>query len=172
MSFLTRRPMIMTGAVSSSGFVGTNELSTTRGGQLTATIWSGGLAPGLLSCPAGAATSGNQVILVSGQGRLHTVIPHLQMQSGIQVWFYDAALPARSGAGPIAALLAESGARVLGIIPPTQRAGDVAGFQSGYGFTTPWKDKIDFDTPFLSGLMVACASGAPGFSVSYTPGLS
>lgn len=158
----------MLGGNQSSGHPYTGELPTTRGGMYTGTVFSGGLAPAIRSLPHGILGSGNQLILVSGtRGRLHTVMPHLQMVSGAITYFYDASVIARSGAGVIADLLAESGARVLGIIPTTHLGGDVAGSQSGYP-TQPWKHQIVLDAPFNSGLFVAAASGSPGFSFTYT----
>ncbi len=168
MSLATRRPLRMAGALAASGFTDTGEVNFTQGGQRTVTVWSGGLAPAMRGIPGGAA-SGNNITVFSGAGRLHKIMPHLQMQSGVQAWFYDSDLPARSGAGPVVSLLAESGARVLGIIPVTHRLGDIAGFQSGYGFSTPWQDVITVEAPFTSGLYVSAASGCPGFSFTYTP---
>lgn len=169
MSLTTRKPLRFLGGNQSSGHPYTGELPTTRGGMYNGTVWSGGVAPATRGLSHALGASGNQIDLTSGggRGRLHTIMPHLQMVSGTRVFFYDAATIARSGAGPVADLLAESGARVIGIIPTTHLGGDVAGSQSGYP-TQPWQHQIQVDAPFLSGLFVSAASGAPGFSFTYT----
>jgi len=167
MSVSTRNPLRMAGAVF-SGNPATGEVSYTRGGQQNGTVWSGDLAPALRGLPAGSATSGNQIRVWSGAGRLHTIMPHTYMTSGQAVLFYDAALPARSGAGPVASLIAESGARVIGIIPLVNRG--VLSVISGQTQTAVnWDNVINVDMPFNSGLNIACPSGSPGFSFAFTP---
>lgn len=174
MAYRTRNPHRFSQAVNNSGDIDIGAFRTVRGGMRVGTIWSGGIAPATRGLPGGAV-SGNQIVVQSGQagGILHTATPLEVMQSGVQIWFYDAAVVARSGAGPIVSLLAESGARVLGIIPTSHRARDAAGFQSGYGFSEPWQDVIDFGgVPYYSGLHISAASGAPGFSFSWSPDLN
>lgn len=164
MSLTSKNPLRVGGATIYSGGVATGEIPITQGGQVALTIWSGGLAPSLIGAPGAVHTSGNQVRLWSGAGRLNTIIPHVQMTSGLQSWFYDAALVARSGAGPVASLIAESGARLIGILPPTFGGGVWSGTA-----VSPMQSTINFGTPFFSGLNVACPSGSPGFTVTITP---
>lgn len=164
MSVTSKSPLRVGGATIYSGGVATGEIPTTQGGQVALTIWSGGLAPSLIGAPGAVHTSGNQVRLWSGAGRLNTIIPHVQMTSGQPGLFYDAALVARSGAGVAASLIAESGARLIGILPPTFNGGQYSGSP-----VVPLQSTINFGTPFFSGLNVACASGCPGFTVTITP---
>lgn len=156
MSVKSRSPLRMAGANTHSGNVNDGRLATTRGGGQRATIWSGGVAPNL-SQAFGAVGSGNQVLFWSGAGRLDTVIPHLQMTSGLEVFFYDAATLAGSGVGI-------SGQGIIGLIPRTHTAGHWSGH-----VLDPWPARIEVGTPFYSGLCASCPSGAPGFTVTFTP---
>ena len=164
MSYRTRRPVRMAGAVVTSGSIDTGEVTWTRGGARAATVLSGGITIAVHSgiYPTVTTYSGGHVLFFSGAGRLNTLMPHLQMQSGVPVFFYDAGAIAPSG-------VSVSGQKVFALIPPTHRLGDVLGFQSGYGFTTPWRDYIECDIPFTSGLCAAIPSGIPGFTLTYTP---
>ena len=160
MSFSTRSPLRVGGANFNSGAPSTGEVNVTRGGQFTAVIWSGALNPSLVGCQTGAIASGNNVQLVSGMGRLNTIMPHSFLTSGQPVYFYDAAAITVSG-------VSVSGQRIIGIIPNTMRAPLVA--LSGNPVTTiAWEDRMIVDIPFSSGLCVSAASGAPGFTCSYT----
>ena len=168
MSVQSRSPLSLKGASINSGFANTGEQRFTRGGELTATIFSGQVAPGLTGAP-GAVAAGSDVLICSGAGRLNTIIPHNVMQSGIPVYFYDAGV-AISG-GPLAA----SGHRIVGVLPATYNgaqnvgttpASGAAGWAMlGMTSTAP----IVVDMPFLSGLCLNSRSGQPGFTVSYTP---
>lgn len=100
------------------------------------------------------------LILVSGQpGRLNQVVLHntpgnIWAQSGIPLFFYDGNSVQTSGA-PFAA----SGHKVIGIVNgPVGGSGQIA--QTG---------SLQIQMPFSSGLLVRAASGAPGFSISWTP---
>src|SRR3990167_196340 len=134
MSFSTRSPLRVGGANFNSGAPSTGEVNVTRGGQFTAVIWSGALNPSLVGCQTGAIASGNNVQLVSGMGRLNTIMPHSFLTSGQPVYFYDAAAITVSG-------VSVSGQRIIGIIPNTMRAPLVA--LSGNPVTTiAWEDRM------------------------------
>ena len=142
MSFGTRNPLRMGGALLSSGGVDTGEINWTRGGQAVACLWSGSLAPDLSACPTGAITSGGHTRIVTGAGRLNTVIPHIS--GAVSVFFYDAGTISLSGLG-------FSGQKMIGQIAASTQ--------------TP----ASLDVPFTSGLCVAAGSGTPGFSFTFTP---
>lgn len=162
MSVTSRNPLRMAGA-SFSGFPGTQEVAMTRGGQMTACVWSGALAPSLAGCPAGSVTSGGHTQLWSGAGRLNTIMPHAYLNSGQAVTFYDAGAISVSG-------ISVSGQRFVGIVPQSMRA-PLAVLSGNTQATVAWQDAIQIDMPFSSGLCVSAASGAPGFTVSFTPEL-
>lgn len=161
MSVTTRSPLRMAGANLSSGHPATGEVPWTRGGQLTATLWSGGVSPNLTGAPTGAVTSGGHTLILTGAGRLNTILPHSFLTSGQPVFFYDAGAISVSG-------VSVSGQRIIGIVPNTMRA-PLAALSGNIATVVNWEDKIDCDMPFTSGLCVAAASGAPGVTVSYTP---
>jgi hypothetical protein len=123
---------------------------TTRAGSVAYTNWSG---------TAAAA----DVLIVSGQGRLNTVMANVQMQSGQQVTFYDSNV-ATSG-GPFPA----SGHIFLGRIKPTWD-GTTPGVLSGAVLAPVLVSEFpqQYDVPFSGGLCFHTTSGAPGFTVTYT----
>lgn len=159
MSWKTRNPMNMAGAVLNSGFVNTGEVRMTNGGELVATVYSG-MASGALSTAnstqfGAAVAAGADLLLFSGAGRLKDVQPNVQL-SGVQITFYDAAGVASGG--PFTA----SGVKVLAVIPANTWSPPGGIFGVGpiqYGF----------DVPFTSGLCVALKSGQPGFTVTFSP---
>lgn len=161
MSVTSRSPLRMAGATVNSGFPATGEVAFTRGGMRNGTIWSGALAPNLTGCPTGAITSGGQTTVWSGAGRLHSIIPHVYVTSGQPVWAYDAATPTVSG-------VSVSGQRILGYVPLTTPAA-LAVLSGNTQLSLSWNQVIVLDMPFTSGLSFAAASGAPGFSFSFTP---
>lgn len=161
MSVNTRNPLRTVGGNLYSGGPNTGELTYARAGAITACIWSGALAPSLTGCPAGAVTSGGHTQLWSGAGRLNTIIPHALLTSGQSVTFYDAGAITVSG-------VSVSGQRFIGLIPVTMRAPLVA-LSGNQTLSVAWQDQISVDMPFSSGLCVSAASGAPGFTVSFTP---
>lgn len=110
-----------------------------------------------VSCIFSGSAALSDQLIYSGQGRLDSVLPHVQT-SGVQVVFYDAAV-ATSG-GPFAA----SGHNILGVLPANTWAGGPGGGVFGAG-PVP----ATFNTPFFSGLCVATKSGQPGFTATYTP---
>jgi hypothetical protein len=161
MSLPTRNPLRLVGAVPNSGFPNTGEQATTRGGMQTCTVWSGGLlAPGSGFLPQGTVKTADQLLLVSGAGRLNTVFLHATgafTLSGVALAVYDGAAVEVSGATP--ALLAAGGKGLLAVM-------NAPGGASGTLITgqTP----VSWDMPFSSGLCVSCISGSPGFTLSYT----
>lgn len=163
MSNTTRSPLRMAGANLQSGFPGTGEVQMTDGGQRTATVWSGNILTNaaLTGCPAGAVTSGGQIMIWSGGGRLHRILVHSLLTSGQPVTFYDSASITVSG-------VSVSGQRFIGRIPARSRA-TLALASGEVDIAVPWNDVIEVQMPFTSGLCAAAASGAPGFTVSFTP---
>lgn len=113
----------------------------TRGGFLAYTVFSG--------------TAGGAAAITSGQGRVHSIIPHQGLVSGQTVVMYDSAV-AVSG-GPIAA----SGHNVLGGIPP----GPPTGLS---GTFIPPLLPLVVEAPFNSGLCVTDRSGSAGYTILYT----
>ena len=159
MSLRTRRPMRMLGGAHVSGNLNTGEMPVADGGQKTVVVWSGGLLMSGLIPGYGTLSSGNQIMLWSGAGRLNTLQPHVMMQSGLAVFFYDTAAIAGSGVGV-------SGQRIIALIPPTHKASYTSGAELQ---TFPnWRDILRPQVPFTSGLCVSAPSGAPGFTVSFT----
>lgn len=162
MGLATTAPIYMGAALVNSGYLSTGEYCHTNGGQQNACIWSGALAPSLAGCPSSAVTSGGHVLIAAGHGRLHKIVPHQYRQSGQPVWFYDAGAITVSG-------ISVSGQRIIGFVPPRSRA-QLALASGEVDTSVAWQDVIDLQMPFTSGLCVAAASGAPGFTVSYTLG--
>ena len=158
MSVPTRNPMRMIGATpQNSGFPQTGELPFTQGGMLKATVFSGGLlSPGSGFLPTGAVKIADQLLLVSGAGRLNKVltIPALALSlSGAAITFYDSCVPCLSGGSPVT-----SGYAVIGVV---NAPGGVSG---QFGLS----NIQEFGMPFSSGLCVSCVSGTVGFTVTYT----
>ncbi len=159
MSVPTRNPLRMIGATpQNSGFPQTGELPFTQGGMLKATVYSGGLlSPGSGFLPTGTVKVADQLLLVSGAGRLNKVltIPALALSlSGAAITFYDSCVPTRSGEGPNV-----SGYAVIGVV---NAPGGVSG---QFGLS----NLQEFGMPFSSGLCVSCISGTVGFTATFTP---
>ena len=72
MAFTSRNPVRFAGAVSNSGNVDDGALSYQRGGQRTASVYSGAIAMGTAATGTGSFSSGGSVLVTSGQGRLNT----------------------------------------------------------------------------------------------------
>ncbi len=162
MSSPIKKPCFVAGTPRSSGGPGTGEISVTRGGMQTACVWSGNiLSNTALTAAPGAVQSGGNVLFYSGAGRLNTVLPHSFLTSGQPVFFYDAGTPTVSG-------ISVSGCKIIGIIPGNYPA-PLAVLSGNVQFTRTWQDKLDVDMPFFSGLCASAPSGAPGFTLSYSP---
>lgn len=156
MSLSTRNPTRVLGGAPISGAVDDGFQGWRQGGVRCVTVFSGGLLTGGSGFPNMTAANGH-VLITQGAGRLNTVFPH-QSISGVAVNFYDSATIARSGVGTIP----ESGYRLIGSIAPN----------SFYGPNTLGGPALVLlDMPFTSGLCVSMPSGAPGFTVSYTPAI-
>lgn len=129
---------------------------TTPGGLRSAAIYSGANAPGLTAA-TGAVAVGSDVLFWSGGGRLDTVAVHQQVQSGVNIVFYDSA--AAVSGGPIYA----SGHVPLAFVP----GGLLTPTASGLAFNVQ-PSVFQFGTPFFNGLVVNSRSGQVGFTVSFT----
>ncbi len=158
MSVSTRNPIRMIGGQPFSGGPNTGEFQHVRGGSVAVSFYSGAVAPGVTG-GQGAVAVGSDVMIYSGAGRLNSVMPHVQMVSGLAVFFYDG-IAAISG-GPLAA----SGHQIIGVIPPTYGGS----FVSGGAVPAPTGQPINIDMPFRNGLCFNSRSGQPGFTLSYTP---
>lgn len=162
MSLMTRSPIRVLGGVQMSGHVSTGEQNVTRGGQMTACFWSGGLTSiNPVGVSGAIGSGGGHARIWAGAGRVHSVIPHDALTSGLAVFLYDAAVNSTSG-------LSLSGQRLVGIVPRTYR-GPLAALSGNLQTVYNWQDQIVLDMPFTSGLCVAAGSGAPGCTVSFTP---
>lgn len=166
MSIATRSPLRMVGGNVNSGNVNTGELMTIRGGSQHGCIYSGTINAGGNGVVGFGIqnASGGHVQLWSGPGRLNTVQPHVQLQSGVAVFFYDAGAITLSG-------ISTSGFPILGTIPATYPGGYLigaagVGFQPSVAFAG---QPFNVDIPFSSGLCAAIPSGSPGFTCSWTP---
>ncbi len=157
MSLSTRNPLRLVGGNLNSGFAGTGEVMWTRGGQQTATIYSGIIAGAGLTAAPGAVNVGSDTLFFSGAGRLNTIIPLVQA-SGAAVVFYDAVAPVSGG--PIYA----SGHKQLGVLPANTLQGG-----AGYGVFGAGPLNIPVDVPFFSGLCAGIRSGCAAFTISFTP---
>lgn len=155
MSVTSRNPLRMAGANVNSGFPATGEVPFTRGGMLTACLFSGNVVSGgaaALSAP-GALVVGSDAMIASGAGRLNTIMP-ITMAPGTACFIYDAATVASGGPFVL------SGHKTLAVLP----AWPMNGPASGNG-PLP----IQVDMPFTSGLCIGFKSGMNVFSISYTP---
>ncbi len=160
MSVATRSPLRMVGGLLASGGPNTGEVKYIRAGDFCGAIWSGAVVPVLTGTPTGAVTSGNHVLFVAGAGRLNTILPHVQMASGLPVYFYDASALALSG-------VSVSGQRIIGVLPGTWLGGTYSG--TGLNVGSPFNgEPIRPEMPFASGLCAAVPSGCPGFTASWT----
>lgn len=99
------------------------------------------------------------VLIFSGTGRLNKVLQHSQMQSGLEITFYDSATATSGGPFPL------SGHIVVGKVPPTWPPA----VQSGAFIIPLGGEPITIDIPFISGLCVAMKSGQPGFTATWAP---
>lgn len=135
----------------------------TFGGFKSATIFSGQVAPSLLSCQSGTFAVGSDIMFQSGAGRLDYIMTLASVQSGLPITFYDA--PAPVSGGPIPA----SGHRVVGTFPGTfnVNGGVVAsGLLDG---TLPAAGvPMQCSMVFLNGLCCNSRSGQPGFTINWT----
>ena len=158
MGYQNKTPGRWAGACIWSGAPSTGETATTRGGGATITVYSGGLitlgSGGQI--PVSNPGTGHAVF-VSGPGRLGTTFAHVAA-SGVQVTFYDSNVVALSGTGT----WMNSGYRVLGTITANNIGDQTPSLGGG---PLP----VQVDIPFSVGLAVDCASGCPGFSVTYSP---
>lgn len=166
MSIQTRSPTRIAGANTNSGNVYTGEQNFTLGGGQSATIYSGMVSGMSLASAPGAVNGvntagGADVLFFSGAGRLKDVLvlPPSAISGG-RVIFYDAPTP--TSGGPFAA----SGHKIIGQIP--QGFGFGAGGTSGVPLVGGGQ-VLGFDIPFNSGLCANVVSGAPGFTVTWTP---
>ncbi len=165
MSQPLKSPCFVAGTPRASGDVNTGEVNITRGGGRTSCVWSGSLlTTAALAGAPGAVQSGGHILLYAGAGRLNTVIPHALLTSGQPVTFYDAGTITASGTSV-------SGQRFLGFIPSPMRS-PLTALSGNISVAVNWQDQIYLDMPFSSGLCAAAASGAPGFTVSWTPEIS
>ena len=159
MSVRSKSPLRMAGAVVNSGGLDTGEVNWTNGGTQRFSAFSGGIrnlsSGGPPPATGAPAVTADHAVLFSGAGRLNKAQPHVFVSGGAVV-FYDSAVVARSGP-----FLAESGYGILGVIP-ANTIGMSPQLGGGIG-------PIDFGVPFNSGLCVAFASGAHGFTVTFTP---
>lgn len=179
MSVTTRSPLRMAGAVVNSGFANTGEVPWTRGGQLTATVYSGAIAMGVTAAhgPNGnALSSGGSILIVSGAGRLNSFVALYPagvalagnganaIISGQPIVAYDSVITARSGVFTDATI-SESGRKILFSWSPPSLVASGALVLTNRGVYDP----VPLDIPFFSGLCVMALSGSPGFTISYTP---
>lgn len=140
----------------------------TEGGFQTGTIFSGAVAPSVLSIP-NAFVVGADVMVCSGAGRLDMFVPFIgTLHSGavLSVTFYDAAAPVSGG--PIAA----SGHKMVWSSPPyvAPLSGTGGYLSSGqYSLITNLGTPFLIMQPFQSGLCVNCRSGQGGYSFAWTP---
>lgn len=155
MSVGTRNPVRVCGGQSNSGLINTGEARITYGGDMTASIYSGQVAPALGAAP-GAVATGADVLLYSGAGRLKDVLIHQSLVSGQSIIFYDAGVTSSGGPFPL------SGNRILATAPPVTLGLQSGVFQSVAG-------AYPFDVPFTSGLCFNSTSGQAGFTVSWIP---
>lgn len=158
-------PCYLNGNAYNSGDVKTGELQTIRGGGRCITVFSGnailsGVLPAAGTATGNAANNGGYDLLVwSGAGRLNSIMPLAQIQSGLPTLFYDSAV--NTSGGPFAA----SGHKIVGQLPGTF----AGGAWSGLGIVAWTGGPINVDLPFQSGLVIALKSGQAGFTCSFTP---
>ena len=165
MGWRIKSPDYVLGANPTSGGINDGAQTSIRGGQIRGGMWSGGLATSTYPQPLGAAVAGGggDYLFYSGAGRLNTVLPLVQMQSGQAITFYDAASVAASGAA--------IGGAILGVIPATWGQ-----FSSGIPTSGALNPVIVntitptiLEVPFYSGLCVRAQSGAGGFAFTWSP---
>lgn len=159
MSFGTKNPLRFMGA-NVSGAPNTGELLTVRGGTRRCTVWSGSLA---VTPAAGTFlnSSGGQIQFWSGPGRLNSIVPLSNSQSGLPTFFYDANAIAVSGVVGL-----PSGFIGAGSLSTQYLAAAASGvFQVAQIPSEPFRP----DCPFFNGLCASIASGTNGFTVTWTP---
>jgi len=162
MSVPIKEPTYLAGSPRASGDIQTGEIPFTRGGGRTSCVFSGSLLTNTaLTAAPGAVQSGGQILLFSGAGRLNNVLVHQFLTSGQPVWFYDAGTITVSG-------ISVSGQKIIHLIPNNFPAA-LAVASGNTQTVVNWNWTYQVDMPFQSGLCVAAASGAPGFTVSFTP---
>lgn len=176
MSVTNRNPLRMAGANLNSGYADTGETLWNRGGTQTATIYSGAIAMGVAAAGTGALSSGGSVLIVSGAGRLNSFTAlwpagvalagngENAVVSGQPIVVYDSAITARSGV-LTDSTIAESGRKILYSWAPPKLIASGAINVSPRGVYEPQP----LDIPFFSGLCAIALSGAPGFTLAYTP---
>ena len=178
MSLRTRKPVRMAGGIVNSGNVDTGEVRWTRGGERVATALSGAIAG--MSGRGIPITSGGHGFIISGQGRVNTFAAlrpynllsgvtaagaYTSVLSGQPVVVYDAVMGQRSGIINDGTLV-ESGARpIFAWFPPVS----YSGLSVERGNVESYFQPVNVDQPFFSGLAVVALSGAPGFTLTYTP---
>lgn len=148
MSFRTRKPVRMAGALIQSGNIDTGAVAMERAGSRVYTSFSG---------------IGVDTLIHSGQGKLNQAFHYTQIASGRGVIFYDGA--AVTSGGPFSA----SGHKVLGILPMHAAAAYFSGVERNPMSYPGVINQYDF--PYYSGLIAAplAGSGHASFSVSYSP---
>lgn len=176
MSTPFRKPTIIAGTPGLSGDIQTGEVPWTRGGARTVCVYSGAIAMGVAAAGSGSLSSGGSVLFVTGAGRINTFTALWPAGvavagngegaciSGQPIVVYDSAITARSGV-LTDGTIGESGRRILFTwCPPKQLASGV----TNEAFAARYLP-IPVDIPFQSGLCAMALSGAPGFSITYTP---
>lgn len=148
MSFRTRKPVRMAGALIQSGNVDTGAVVMEKAGSRVYTSFSG----------VAVDTS-----IHAGQGKLNQAFYFTQIASGRGVIFYDG--HAVTSGGPFSA----SGHKVLGILPMHAADAYFSGVERNPISYPGVVNQYDF--PYYSGLIAAplAGSGNASFSVSYSP---
>ena len=175
MSVTSRSPLRMAGANINSGNLNTGEVNWTRGGAVRASVYSGALT--MSGGGYSALSSGGQILLFSGAGRLNSftaLFPAgvalagngvIGILSGLPIVAYDSVVLARSGLF-LDGLIAESGRPILYTWHTSQM---LSGGLLMLNNDAPGYVPIQVDVPFNSGLCVMAISGSPGFVITYTP---
>lgn len=173
MSVVSRRPLRTAGANLDSGNVNTGEVCWNRGGVRAGSVYSGAIAMATTAAGPGALASGGSILFFSGPGRLNSFTALFPagvalagggepaILSGQPIVVYDSDITARSGVFTDATI-SESGRPIMYAWYPPR-------VLSGVNITGPGFDPVAVDRPFTSGLCVMALSGAPGFTVSYSP---
>jgi len=177
MSLRTRKPVRMAGAIIQSGNLDTGEVRMTRGGERVATIFSGAINMNAgAGAPGAAFSSGGSVLIISGAGRLNSFTALWPagvalagngeggVVSGQPIVVYDSVITARSGV-LTDGTISESGRKILFSWAPPKLIASGALVLNPHATYNP----VPLDIPFYSGLCAMALSGAPGFTVSYTP---
>jgi hypothetical protein len=167
MSVNTRSPFRSLGAVQLSGQINDGATAWTQGGQKTFSAFSGGLVT-LGSGTAGVLVANpgtGHAVIASGPGRINAIITHqLPTAATTQITFYDSNVVGLSGV----ASYQLSGLTVVGMVPGIGLASIPASGVS-LAATSLFNPAGIVGLPFYNGLSVSAASGAQGFTVSWTP---